>query len=148
MPRADVAAAIPDVVARRREAENVHIFFLPDVFHERAVLYFTRRDRFHLLDPLPPRPHKFHDGEVQRHPRRQRDSLDGIQQTHGKAMAFGIALDGIEDDTRRRFRLFARHFGDGADLQVPIRAFDGSQLSKAFHLAEPLSKTQITHFAS
>src|SRR6266481_1016726 len=96
MPRADITAAVADVVVRRWKAQHIDIFFLPNIFHERAVFDFARRNGLHFLDPFSPRADEFHRRKIQRHSGCQSHSFYRVEQPYGEAITFGIAFNIVE----------------------------------------------------
>jgi hypothetical protein len=81
---------------------------------------------------------------LERQPERQRDALDGGKLAVKRAVAFGVTGHVIEQDRRRvAATLFGEHVGDGAHLDVPMRAGDALELAKALNRVEPAAQPAI-----
>ena len=121
---ADVSAAVHGVVARRREAEQVHVLPGHDVPHHRPVGHLHRRDRLHVPHLLRRQLAELRPGFVNRQPQRQRRPLvrGGEQPHHPEARR--IALDVVEQQHGRVRDQLPGHLPQRADLLVPVRLVD------------------------
>ncbi len=148
MPGADVASAVADVVARRREAQNVDILLFPDILHERSFFNLSRRNRLHVFDLLAHGGNQIHGRHVRRHTAGKRDPLDRIELSSHDPQSLGKALDGIEKYAGSDLRLLAGHLDNRADLKIPIRAFHGFEFAQLVDLLHPLPQILVSHHAS
>ena len=145
VPRADISASVPNVVARYWKTQYVDVFLLPHILQQRPCFDLLRWDWLEFFDPLTPEANKLHGGKIDRHTGSKSQSLDRIEKTQSQAVSFGVSLDGIEEDTGRCFRFLAGHVCNGPDLQVPIGPFNAPELAQIFYLFKPLPEIPVTH---
>jgi hypothetical protein len=136
---ADVAAAVVLVKHRGREAQYVYVFPFENVFQNRAVLDDPRRNRLVALHPVAVGAHDIERMRRRREAEQDRKALRRVRRARDGAKTFGIAGNVLEQDRRRR--LFAvDDLGEGAHLQLPVRAPDAAQLAGALYALDGLAQ--------
>jgi hypothetical protein len=142
---ADEARFVALVVPRHRKFQNVDGVAFDHVFENGAVIDIARRQRPQILHARVIALDNVNFARVlQRQPERERDAFDRRELAVKRAEAFGVTGHVVEQDRRRgAAALFGEHVGDGAHLDVPMRAGDALELAEPIDRVDPAAQPAI-----
>ena len=142
--RADIAPAVVLVMDRHREFQHVDFIVAHDVLGDRAAIDHRWRDALEaLFDLLAEMVEHFlavvRQGRL--HAEHQRQSIRRAEHAVEALIALGIVGDVVEQQHRRLLDLLAiEHFGDRAELAIPMRAWHMCQLALGFNGFDELAQ--------
>ena len=143
--RAQVAAAVALMPMRRGQRQEIDILPFENIFHQGSRIDHARRHQSGMIQTLFPGVDELIAAVIERQMIGQTLTFEGRIVDPGENTPAGwIVFDLIEEHRRRRLRL-RRHFRNGADLLIPVGAFDHAQLTERVHALQPTAQIPIVH---
>src|SRR5262245_3017518 len=140
--RADITAAVLLVPTRCGKFKHIDLAAAVDIFSDGSVRYIDRLERLVRTKlPLPSLDH-LHPAQRRVQIKSQTGGRRRTDRIHDDPKAFWITFDVVEQHDLR-LRRSRRHFGDGADLQIPIRSVDSPQLAETINGVNEPSKVFV-----